>query len=175
MAESDLKAQAYQLARSIGLKSGGILGIILGTLTILLYATDLFSNQIELFVTIPLMLGFMAWSMWQLRTKLAQTLTLGQGFRTGLTTAVMAALINAVLTQVYTSWLDPSAAERALLRSKERMLAAGESIERVNLYGQFMEQMSPPAIAIPAVIITVAFFGAIAALLLALIMKKSPK
>lgn len=163
----------YQLARTIGLRYGLILGLLLGGLSIGLYMVDLFSNEVEIWFTIPLMMLAMVLSMLRLRQQQGE-MTLGQGFRTGLTTAVMAALINGVMTSLYTGWVDPGATERALDRTRERMLAAGDSPERVNLYTQFMEQLEPPQVAIPATIIVVAFFGSLLALLLAWGLRKSP-
>ena len=66
----------------------------------------------------------------------------------------------------YTSLVDPEAVQRVIERSSEKMLQAGESADRVNLYVRFMEQLAPPHIAIAATLITVALFGGIAALIL---------
>ena len=54
---------AYQLARSTGMKYGGLLGLGLGAVTILLYVLDEFSNQLEIGLTIPAMLLVMVAAM----------------------------------------------------------------------------------------------------------------
>lgn len=171
----DQETNGYQLARSIGLKYGGWLGLGLGAVTIVLYAVDAFSNQWEIGVSVPAMLLIMLAAMLTFRKSNGGFMTLGQGFRVGLTTAVMAALVNTVMTQIYTQMIDTEATQRALDRSSQRMLQAGESVDRVSLYVQFMEKLAPPHIAIAATLITVAFFGAIAALILGMLLKQNPR
>ena len=174
MKENDSLFLPFQAVRNLGLRYGSVLGAALGLMGILFYALDLFSDQLELTLGLPLLAGTMLLSMWALRRAQQGFLTLGQGFRVGLTTAVMATLVSELIKLFYLSFIDPQADQRALNRSREHMLSEGTSLEQVNFYTNTLEKLSSPLISIPFTLVAVAFLGAIVALVLAAIMQKRP-
>ena len=168
--------QYPHLARRVGINYGALLGAILATLEGLFYATDLYGETFTTILSWGLILGAMIWSTWSFRQKNDGFMTLGQGFRVGLTTAVIGATLQAVVGALYTSFVDPQAIDRYLERMRVDLLSEPTfSEEAVDMALSYTEKMSQPFFAIPLTIITTAFFGALLALCISLILQKRPR
>lgn len=167
--------RSTQLARRLGFRFGAILGGVLTILEVGFYLTDLYGESFTSVLNWGLILGAMIWAIWTFRDQNRGLMTLGQGFRVGLTTAVIGATLQAVVGAIYTTFIDPDAIDRYLERMRIDLLSEPEFAEEaVDLAINYTEKMSQPFFAIPMTIIVTAFFGALAALLIALLMQKRP-
>ncbi len=167
--------RSIQLARRLGIRFGAILGGVLAVLEVGFYWSDLYGESFTSVLNWSLILGAMIGANWIFRDQNQGLMTLGQGFRVGLTTAVIGATLQAVVGAIYTTLIDPDAIDRYLNRMRIDLLSEpGFAEEAVDLAINYTEKMSQPFFAIPMTIIATAFFGALGALIIALILQKRP-
>lgn len=164
-----------QLARDLGLRYGLWLGGLLALLEVAFFAIDQYGETYTTVINWSLGLLAMTWSAWQFRQQNQGWMTLGQSFRVSLTTLVVGIGLQAIASALYTSLIDPQATERYLTRMREDLLSQPQLAEEaIEMALSMTEKMSQPFIAVPLAIVSAAFGGSIAALIIGLLLQKRP-
>ncbi len=105
-------------------------------------------------------------------TELDGAITVGQAFKKGLAIAVIAGVIAAVFTAIYMMFIDPDLGERVLETAEEQWDKMGVPEEQRDMSRKITGWFLNPAIMAPFMLVWVAFWGAIKALIAGSILKK---
>lgn len=158
--------------RSVGIKWGLYLGAASALYGLILIFSKLYMNQALGYVSYALSITGVVLALREFKGLNGGFMSLGQGFRTGLTTSVVAGVISSVVSSLYylinpalkTEILDYAAAE---MEKNPQMTP-----EAMEMGLGWAEKMMEPYIAIPFGILGSLIGGALISVIVAAIMKK---
>lgn len=168
--------------RSIGVRYGAIVSLILIAVGLLLHVTGMtdFTNQysagniINSVLTYGLMIGGIVMAMKKYRDSAGGYMTFGKGFGTGFWASLVMAGITAVWTYLFFAVIDPSLTDTIMEATRDRMLEQGQSEETVDQAMQYTEMFMKPGMMTIFAGIGTLFTGSIISLIVAAIMQRKP-
>ena len=101
-------------------------------------------------------------------------LTFGQGFMTGFKIALIAGLISAVFTLIYSKFIDPDFAEKMMAGVEDQWDKAGMPEEQREVARKWTSYMFNPFILSAFSLFSALFWGVIKSLIAGAILKKDP-
>ena len=105
---------------------------------------------------------------------LGSYLTFGQGFMTGFKIALIASVISAIFTLIYTKFIDPDFAEKMMVGVEAQWDKAGMPEENREMARKWTSYMFNPLIMSAMSLLISIFWGVIQSLIAGAILKKDP-
>ncbi len=166
---TDIRPPMFKFA----IESGVVITAILIVLTMLGYLLNLHTEQWVGYISIAVMIValFVAGSKYR-DAGGRSNLSYGQVFKFLMLTLVVTAVISAVFNYIYFMWIAPETIDMAIEKSYEDMLGRGMSQSQVDQQMKFVLPWMTPAVFTATGVVMTVFWGLIAALIMAAMLKR---
>ncbi|MCU0450394.1 MAG: DUF4199 domain-containing protein [Bernardetiaceae bacterium] len=159
--------------RQVGVKWGLIMGLAGAVFTAVLYSFKLQNNPVQ-YLAFLITFGGLVLACREFKAGNDGTMTLGQGFMTGFLACVVSSVISAIFFVVWFQIVDPAFVDVIKEQTQAEMEKQGMADEQIEQTMGMMGFMFNPWFYVVVALVTGPMFGAIAALIVAAIMKKEP-
>jgi uncharacterized membrane protein YhaH (DUF805 family) len=105
-------------------------------------------------------------------TQLDGFLSFGQGFKSGMAIALIAAIISAVFTYIYIEFIDPGLIDKLIATTEAQWEEKNMPEEQMEMSRQWMGYMMNPLVMSLFATVSVIFWGLIKSLIAAAVLKK---
>lgn len=163
--------------KSIILNYGLILGIITILFSVIMYAMQGVNLKPPLWQTIIgyfISIGVIYMAIKKFKEINNHTLSIGQAIKTGVGIALIAGIIIAIFTFIFTKFVEPNFQTMILEHAQETMLESNPDLsdEQVEASLKITKMFTSPTIMLPLIIVGKIITGLIVSLIVGLIMKK---
>ncbi len=153
---------------------GVFISLILIVFGLVLYFTDLYTNQSLGFINYVILIGGVIWACISFAKQMDGNVTFGNVFAHGFKTSAAVAAITSVYTFIAMKFLFPDMVDKIIDMARQNMIDKGMDADQMNTALDMTRKYMMP-FAIGGTLIMFAIVGAVASLIGAAVAKKKPQ